>query len=123
MAPQNRNTQIGKAKEREGKKRDKREREGESLAYYIILRSLNIISKSKLNRQTQKEKQREGQRKDLSLCLFVCPVPVAVELGEITRFIMIQSDCSLCSAPRTALPRPVPPTTCMVYKRIGIMWH
>lgn len=27
---------------------------------------------------------------------------VAVELGEITRFIMIQSDCSLCSAPRTA---------------------
>lgn len=100
MAPQNRNTQIGKAKE--GKQRG-------SLAYYIILRSLNIISKSKLNRQTQKEKQRKGERKDLSLCLFVCPVPVAVELGEITRFIMIQSDCSLCSVPappRATLCRP-----------------
>lgn len=39
------------------------------------------------------------------VCLFVCAVPVvAVELGEITRFIMIQSDCSLCSA--TAPCRP-----------------
>lgn len=118
MAPQNRNTQIGKAKEgeEEGQERER----GKSLAYYIILRSLNIISKSKLNRQTQKEKQRKGERKDLSLCLFVCPVPVAVELGEITRFIMIQSDCSLCSAPPHRIAPP-----CAAHNLYGLQanWH
>jgi len=48
----------------------KRRKRSSSLAYSIILRSLNIISKSKPHRD--KQTNRQTDRRKLSLCLLVC---------------------------------------------------
>lgn len=72
FGPQNRNTQIGKAKEGEGEGKDKREREGEefSILYnFTVIKYYFKIEAKQTDTERETEKGREKGLKPLFVCL------------------------------------------------------